>query len=133
MIHHFFSKQFLVFLVTGGIAAFVNFFSRILFNLYWSFSTSVILAYIAGMSTAFVLAKLFVFKESTQSIHRSAVIFVMVNVVAAAQTWGISVGLDYYVLPKLGIKDYAPEIAHAAGILFPVFTSYLGHKRWSFK
>ena len=133
MIHHFFSRQFLVFLVTGGIAALVNFFSRIFFNLYWSFSSSVILAYLAGMSTAFVLAKLFVFKQSTQSIHRSAVIFALVNVVAAAQTWGISMGLDYYILPKLGVTDFAPEIAHAAGVLFPVFTSYLGHKRWSFK
>ncbi|MBT8547967.1 GtrA family protein [Polynucleobacter paneuropaeus] len=133
MIHHFFSGQFLGFLVTGGIAALVNFFSRILFNLYWSFSTSVILAYLAGMCTAFVLAKLFVFKESTQSIHRSAVIFALVNVVAVAQTWGISMGLDYYILPGLGVTHFTPEIAHAAGVVFPVFTSYLGHKRWSFQ
>lgn len=133
MIHHFFSKQFLIFLVTGGIAALVNFFSRILFNLYWSFSTSVLLAYLVGMFTAFILAKLFVFKESTQSIHRSAVIFALVNVVAVAQTWGISMGLDYYILPGLGVRHFTPEIAHAAGVLFPVFTSYLGHKRWSFQ
>jgi putative flippase GtrA len=133
VIHHFFSKQFLVFLATGGIAALVNFFSRILFNLYWSFSTSVLLAYLAGMFTAFILAKLFVFKESTQSIHRSVVIFGLVNVVAAAQTWAISMGLDYYILPELGVTNFVPEIAHAAGVLFPVFTSYLGHKRWSFK
>ena len=133
MTHHFFSRQFLVFLVTGGIAALVNFFSRILFNLYWSFSTSVILAYLAGMCTAFVLAKIFVFTESAQSIHRSAVIFALVNVVAVAQTWCISMGLDYYILPKLGVTNFAPEIAHAAGVLFPVFTSFLGHKRWSFQ
>ena len=133
MIHHFFSRQFLVFLVTGGIAALVNFFSRILFNLYFSFSTSVILAYFAGMCTAFILARSFVFKESTQSIHLSAVIFTLVNVVAATQTWCISMGLDYYILPELGVKVFIPEIAHATGVLFPVFTSYLGHKYWSFK
>lgn len=85
------------------------------------------------MCTAFVLAKLFVFKESTQSIHRSAVIFGLVNILAAAQTWGISMGLDYYILPGLGVTHFAPEIAHATGVLFPVFTSYLGHKHWSFK
>jgi putative flippase GtrA len=56
-----------------------------------------------------------------------------VNVVAAAQTWGISMGLDYYIFPEFGVTHFAPEIAHAAGVLFPVFTSYLGHKRWSFK
>lgn len=133
MIRQFFSRQFVIFLLTGGFAALVNFFSRILLNLYWSFSTSVILAYMAGMCTAFVLAKLFVFKQSAQSIHRSAVVFALVNVVAAAQTWGISMGLDYYILPALRVTDFAPEIAHAAGVLFPVFTSYLGHKHWSFK
>lgn len=133
MIHLFFSRQFLVFLITGGFAALFNFFSRILFNLYWSFSTSVILAYIVGMFAAFFLAKLFVFKESTQSIHRSAGVFALVNIVAVAQTWSISMGLDYYILPKLGVTHFAPEIAHAAGVLFPVFTSFIGHKRWSFK
>lgn len=133
MIHHFFSRQFLVFLVTGGIAALVNFFSRILFNLYWSFSTSVILAYLSGMCVAFFLAKLFVFKKSTQTFHRSAVKFALINVIAVAQTWGISMVLDYYLLPRLGVVDFVPEIAHASGVLFPAFTSYLGHKHWSFK
>ena len=133
MIHQFFSRQFLVFLITGGIAALVNFFTRILFDLYWSFSTSVLLAYLAGMCTAFILAKLFVFKESTQLIHRSVVIFGLVNLVAAAQTWGVSMSLDYYILQELRFTYLTPEIAHAAGVLFPVFTSYLGHKRWSFK
>jgi putative flippase GtrA len=133
VIHHFFSKQFLIFLVTGGIAALVNFFSRILFNLHWSFSASVILAYLVGMFTAFFLAKLFVFKESTQLIHRSVTVFVLVNLVAVVQTWGISMVMDYYVLPKIGIVRFSSEIAHAVGILFPVFTSYLGHKHWSFK
>lgn len=42
-------------------------------------------------------------------------------------------GLAYYVLPSLGITGFAPEIAHAAGVAFPVFTSHLGHKHWSFR
>ena len=25
------------------------------------------------------------------------------------------------------------QIAHAAGVIFPVFTSYIGHKRFSFR
>jgi len=85
------------------------------------------------MCTAFILSKFFVFKDSVQSVHRSAVFFLLVNVVAAVQTWGVSMVIDYYLLPLLGVTDYAPEIAHAAGVLFPVFSSYIGHKRWSFK
>lgn len=133
MIHDFLSKQFVSFLITGGIAAAVNFLSRIFYNQYYSFSTAVIFAYLTGMVTAFILAKIFVFKTSTQSIKRSALIFTLVNVTAAAQTWIISMGLNFYVLPALGVERYVAEIASAIGIAFPVFTSYLGHKRWSFK
>lgn len=133
MIHHFFSKQFISFLITGGIAATVNFLSRIFYNQYCSFSTSVIFAYLTGMVTAFILAKMFVFKSSTQTIKHSAIIFSLVNVLAAAQTWVISMALNFYILPALGFERHIAEIASAVGIAFPVFTSYLGHKRWSFK
>ncbi len=127
------SKQFMIFLLTGGTAAAVNFGSRIVYNQYVDFSSAVIFAYITGMITAFVLAKLFVFKESQQSLHRSALFFILVNLVAIVQTWGISMGLAHYLLPFLGVTLYVPEIAHAAGVAVPVFTSYIGHKRWSFK
>jgi putative flippase GtrA len=56
-----------------------------------------------------------------------------VNLVAVAQTWLISLGLAHYVFPAIGITLFANEMAHAVGIVVPVFTSYLGHKRWSFK
>jgi len=133
VISQFLSKEFVGFLVTGSIAAAINFLSRIFYNQYCSFSASVIFAYLTGMVTAFILAKLFVFKQSTQSVGRSAAIFALVNVVAAAQTWAISMGLNYYLLPALGITRFVPEISSAIGIAFPVFTSYLGHKHWSFK
>jgi putative flippase GtrA len=133
VIQHFFSRQFLIFLLTGGTAAAVNFVSRIVYSKWLDFSTSVILAYITGMITAFVLAKLFVFKESQQSVQRAAIFFILVNVVAALQTWLISMGLAYYLLPSLGFTVFVKEIAHAAGVVVPVFTSYLGHKHWSFR
>lgn len=127
------SRQFLVFLLTGGTAAAVNFGSRILYSLWLPFSPAVVCAYITGMITAFVLAKLFVFKDSRQAVHRAAGFFILVNLVAVAQTWAISVGLLHYGLPALGIHRYAPELAHAVGVVVPVFTSYLGHKHFSFR
>ena len=133
MIQQFMSRQFLMFLLTGGAAAAINFGSRIVYSLWFDFSSAVILAYITGMITAFVLAKLFVFKQSQQSVHRSALFFVLVNIVAVLQTWAISMGLAYYLLPSLGVTRFVHEIAHAAGVAVPVFTSYLGHKRWSFR
>ena len=127
------SRQFLVFLLTGGTAAAVNFGSRIVYSVWLDFSSAVILAYITGMITAFVLAKLFVFKDSRQSVHRSAAFFILVNLVAVLQTWAISMGLAYYVLPAMEITWFDQEIAHAFGVAVPVFTSYIGHKRWSFR
>lgn len=127
------SAQFMIFLVTGGTAAAVNFFSRILYGYWVDFSTAVVLAYLTGMVTAYLLARRFVFKESSQSLQRSVTFFVLVNLVAVAQTWAISMGLAYYVLPAMGVRRFVPEIAHAVGVIVPVFTSYIGHKRLSFK
>jgi putative flippase GtrA len=133
MIQQFMSKQFLTFLLTGGSAAAVNFGSRVIYNQWMSFSAAVIMAYITGMITAFVLSKFFVFTDSQQSVHKSAMFFLLVNLVAILQTFLISIGLAYYILPEIGITQLVPEIAHAFGVVFPVFTSYLGHKRWSFR
>ena len=129
----FASRQFLVFMLTGGFAAAVNFGSRILYNRAMPFSQAVICAYITGMITAFVLAKLFVFRDSQQATHRAAGWFILVNVVAVAQTWAISMLLVKWVLPALGITAFAREIAHGIGVVVPVFTSYLGHKHFSFR
>ena len=133
MIRQFMSRQFLFFLLTGGTAAVVNFGSRILYSTWLDFSSAVIIAYVTGMITAFVLAKLFVFKESNQSVHRSAMFFILVNIVAVAQTWAISMVLAYYFFPWLGVTSLVQEISHGIGVVVPVFTSYIGHKRWSFR
>jgi putative flippase GtrA len=133
VIQEFVSRQFVAFLVTGGAAAGVNFGSRIVYNRWMDFSPAVIFAYITGMITAFILAKIFVFKASTQSMGRSAFFFTLVNIFAVAQTWVISMGLAYYLLPWCGIVYLEKEIAHGVGVLVPAFTSYLGHKYWSFR
>jgi putative flippase GtrA len=127
------SRQFLAFLITGGLAAAVNFGSRIFYNQWMDFSVAIILAYLTGMVTAFLLARSFVFTDGSQSVQRSATFFVLVNVVGFLQTGAISLLLAYYVLPWAGITRFVPEIAHAVGVAVPAFTSYLGHKRWSFK
>lgn len=133
MIALFRSRQFIAFLITGGIAATANFGSRIVYNEWVEFSTAIILAYVTGMITAFVLARIFVFTDSRRTLHSSAFYFVLVNIVAAAQTWVISIVLARYVLPYLGIENNVLEIAHAVGVIVPVFTSFVGHKCLSFR
>jgi len=69
MMRLFWSRQFLAFLLTGGIAALVNFFSRIVYSQWMGFSSAVIAAYLSGMVTAFILARLLVFQGSTQTLQ----------------------------------------------------------------
>ena len=49
------------------------------------------------------------------------------------QTWAVSLFLAYKALPAMGIQKNVDAIAHLLGIAVPVFTSYIGHKRFSFK
>jgi putative flippase GtrA len=133
LIQQFLSKQFLLFLATGGTAALVNFCSRIFYDHWVSFSSAIILAYLTGMVTAFLLARFLVFKQSQHSFSQSALIFTAVNLVAVLQTWFISMGLALYVLPSMGVTHWVAEIAHAVGIVSPAFTSYLGHKYLTFR
>ena len=133
MIKVFKSKQFLSFLITGGIAATANFGSRFIFSEYVDFGTAVILAYLVGMVTAFVLAKLFVFKESQHSTKKEFFYFTLVNVVAIVQTYIISLGFANYMFPSMNFTFHPEAVAHAMGVIFPVFTSFIGHKYFSFK
>jgi putative flippase GtrA len=133
VIRHFFSKQFLAFFAVGSFSAVVNFGSRILYSNWVSYPVAVVLAYITGMITAFILNALFVFTESTQPVHRSAMYFTVVNIFGASQTLVVSLALDYWVLPWLHMTWHAEEVAHAVGVAIPVFTSYLLNKFWAFK
>lgn len=133
MIRRFAAHRFVRFVLAGGTAAVVNFCSRIVLNRWMSFSAAVVLAYIIGMITAYVLTRTLVFGKGQQSTGRSAMFFVLVNLVAVVQTWAISLVLADYVLPAMGVTTLVHEIAHAVGVMVPVLTSYVGHKRLSFR
>jgi putative flippase GtrA len=129
----FTSKQFLMFLASGGLAAVVNFCSRILFNYYLDFTISVTFAYICGMITAFVLSKLFVFQQkSSNTTKQQLLFFTLVNVVAIVQTLIVSIAIKDYFLPFMS-WDYHPDaVAHLIGVGVPIFSSFVGHKYFTF-
>jgi putative flippase GtrA len=127
------SKEFVRFLFAGGIAAIINFLSRIIFSIWLDFSVSLYLAYIAGMVAAFFLKKQFVFAKGRQPIFHSIGFFILVNLVAFLQTYAVTMAFLHYVLPYFGVIKMTHEISHAVGILAPVITSYIGHKRLSFR
>lgn len=126
-------KQFFFFLLSGGIAAAANFGSRIVFSHWLPYAAAIILAYLVGMTTAFILMRKLAFKETSNSQRTQIAWFVVVNALALLQTLAISLLLAKWIFPWFGIRYLDQTIAHAIGVAVPVVTSYLGHKSLSFK
>ncbi len=131
----------MAFILTGGLAAFCNILSRIGFDIALkamglkplaSYEIAVALAYLVGMTVAFALARMFVFQTSGRALHVEYGRFALVNVVALAQVWLVSLFLLRGLFLWLGFTWHAETIAHIVGVLSPVFVSYHGHKRFSF-
>ena len=125
--------QFTRFLAAGGLAAIANILSRILFSRWVSLPVAVVLAYCVGMAVAFSLMRKYVFAGGSGRIHRQMVIFAAVNLAAVCQTLAVTLVLAQIVLPWAGLHSHVELIAHLAGVATPIVTSFIGHKRWSFR
>jgi len=125
--------EFVRFVVSGGIAACINIGVRIPLGLVLPYSVSIVVAYLIGMTTAFVLARLFVFEATDHPTAVEYARFTMVNVVALLQVWLVSLFLEQIVFPRWGMIWHPKTVAHAIGVMSPVITSYYGHKFFSFR
>ena len=124
--------EFWRFVVAGGTAAAVNVACRSLLNLFMSYEIAIVIAYGCGMLTAFALSKYFVFSRSNRATGVELARFTLVNLFALAQVWLISVGLAEWLFPRTGFNFHPHTVAHMIGVAAPVFTSYFGHKKFSF-
>jgi putative flippase GtrA len=127
------TREFALFVVAGGIAAVVNFGSRILFSLWIPYVPAILLAYCVGMLTAFIINRQYVFATSDRPLHHQVWWFTAVNVAAVIQTVVISVLFDRWLFPATGMIWHPESVAHAIGLAVPVFTSYVGHKYLTFR
>lgn len=127
------NSQFIRFLFAGGVAAAANYGSRFLFSIWLSYGPAIVLAYLVGMGVAFVLMRQHVFSAADGALGPQVVKFVAVNLLAVMQTLVISLVLARWVLPNVGVVTHAEAIAHLAGVLVPVATSYFGHRMLTFK
>lgn len=131
MIHHFFTKQFLGFLAVGGLAAFLHWLSRIVLNMWMSFSCAVIVAYAVGMGVAFILNSFFVFTKSDKPKYKQARDFVIVNLAFLPVVWGASIAFERG-LRSIGVV-YSQALAHGMAIAIPMFATFLIYKFFAFK
>lgn len=130
--YQFLKPQFIMFVLCGGIAAVVNIVVRMILSLLFPYSVAIVIAYSIGMITAFFLNRTFVFQKTTQKTNRQAFYFITVNLLAVAQTLVISLLLVKVIFPLVNYTFQVKTIAHSIGVVVPVFTSYIGHKYWSF-
>lgn len=127
-----FNTEFIRFLFVGGFAALVNVLSRILLDVFLNYLSSIMLAYIIGMATAYALNRLMVFGAGDRNVASEMLIFTLVNLFAVAQTILVSLLLARVIFPNLNWLWHPETLAHAIGVAVPVISSYFGHKYWSF-
>ncbi|ARN79933.1 GtrA family protein [Methylocystis bryophila] len=126
------STQFVRFLGTGGVAAAVNLGTRYLLSNVMSFEMAVVIAYLFGMTTAYVLARLLVFQSSGRSVASEFQRFAIINLFALVLVWVISVGLARYLFPAIHFTWRSEDVAHFIGVAAPAVTSYFGHRFYTF-
>jgi putative flippase GtrA len=127
------SRRVVLFVLSGAVAALANMGSRLAFSMAFSYPVAIVLAYCVGMVVAFVLFRHTVFDGgSGKGLGREILWFVVINALALLQTLAVSIILADTLLPFVGWTWRGRDVAHVAGVLFPVFTSYFGHKHLTF-
>ncbi len=111
----------------------VNIAARIVFSNFVRYEFAVLLAHGVGMVTAYTLSRVFVFERTGRSVASELGRFALVNLVSAAVTWVVSVGLLYVVFPAVGLRFQPELVAHVMGLATSAVTSFIGHSRFSFR
>jgi putative flippase GtrA len=128
------ASQLVAFVAVGGFAAAVNWGSRFAFsNGGMPLAGAIVCAYVMGMATAYVLSRRFVFDPSGNTVSNEVARFTLVNMVALAQVWGVTMLLTTWIFPAIRF-DWRPEaVAHGIGVASPILTSYFGHRHFTFR
>ena len=132
MINSFFSKQFILFLIVGSSCAAANILARVIFDIRFSYSTSVVLAFCVGFSLAFFLNYKYVFPKATKTIFQQIKNFFLINTFFLPIVWFSSVALQE-VFINFAFISYPNLVAHIFAVSIPVLASFLIYKFSIFK
>lgn len=132
MIKVLFTRQFLRFLMSGGLAALLHWLSRLLLSQWMPFEWAVFLAYGVGMTVAFVLNFFFVFPQASQTLVRQIVGFALVNLGFLPLVWLASIHIRD-VLSHLRGVSHAEAIAHGLAVMLPTLITFLIYKYITFR
>jgi putative flippase GtrA len=126
--------RFARFVVAAGASVPVNIGARIWLSR-WGvpYEVAVLLSHAVGMVTAYALTRLFVFGTTGRGVPNELARFAVVNVVSAAVTWVVSVGLVRYAFPVLNMGFHPELVGHVIGLASSSVAAFLGHRQFTFR
>lgn len=125
--------NFVLFVLIGGFATLVNLGARIVINQYTDFGLAIVLAFPVALLTAFLLNRTLVFNAGEGDWPGQLLRFLIINLVALVLVYCVSMLFARVIFPAFEMHFYAETLAHAIGLLCPLFISYSAHKRFTFK
>lgn len=101
-------------------------------SLWVSYSTAVLIAYMLGMTVAFLLNRAIVFPNSNRPMSKQARDFILTNLAFLPVVWGAAMAINI-LLQRLGVRTFSEEIAHAIALALPMLGTFLIYKFYAFK
>jgi putative flippase GtrA len=127
-------KQLSKYTLSGGLAAMVNFGSRIIYEPLVTFNASLVLAYFTGLLVNYSLCRRYVFAGGrSASIKKQYPVFVVVASAGLLVTYvATHLGLKVLNLTILLDVEMAKSCAHLFGIGCGFLANFFGHKMITF-
>ncbi len=121
------------FIVAGGLASAVNWFSRFPLALFWSFETAVALAYGVGMGVGFVLYRTWVFEGTEGRVWEQLPRFLLVNGFGLAVVMASACTFLWILAPTPWLSEGSTRaLAHSLALIVGAAVNFLGHRTLTF-
>tara|TARA_A100001015_G_C14468735_1_gene510836 strand:+ start:120 stop:548 length:429 start_codon:yes stop_codon:yes gene_type:complete len=127
----YFSKQFIYFLIAGGLSAFLNFSIRLILRPYFDIIISATFSYMTALVCAFFLYRKFVFPFSSSPIYTQGKRFLLIQIACMPIVILIFSLLAGFFI-SIGMGIYSEPIAHAISIGTPALITFLLYKLFVF-
>ncbi len=132
MLRSIFTKQFLLFCFVGLSCAVINIITRLVFDVWFSFSSSILIGFCAGVSLAFALNYKYVFPGSKKPISIQISGFLAANIFFLPVVWLVSMFLNT-LFTKFTFFTYPALYAHIISVSIPLVFTFLIYKFSLFK
>lgn len=126
-------RRMVAFLLVGGASAIATIALRAVLTRIVAFEIAVAVSHVFGLTMAFSLNRLFVFRTYEGGLIPAYLRFFLVNLLSLAIATAVSSFMFRVVFQKIEVGPYADYIAHFIGLGSAAIPSYFAHTNFSFK